>query len=107
MCYLMSWTKIVFSDEIHFLLDRYMNKQRCIFWGFANLQQFHEKRLHPVKVTAVLIPTNFGFNKTKQQLTHLSLLTESYNFSHLKRQLTPKILRFRASEVFIWKQSLR
>lgn len=43
--------KIIFSDEAHFWLSGYVNKQNCRFWCENNPQQIHEKPLHPLKVT--------------------------------------------------------
>lgn len=30
------WTKIMLSDESHFLLDGFINLQNCRFWGSGN-----------------------------------------------------------------------
>ena len=40
--------KIIFSDEVHFDLGGYVNKQNCRIWGKENLDQYIEK---PKRVT--------------------------------------------------------
>ena len=39
-----------FSDEVHFILDGYVNKHNCCFWGFENPQLIKERPLHAEKV---------------------------------------------------------
>ena len=43
--------KIVFSDEAHFWLNGYVNKQNYRFWGTENPNISISKSLHPEKVT--------------------------------------------------------
>ena len=43
--------KIIFSDEAHFDLGRYVNKQNCRIWGPENLHAYIEKPTHPKRVT--------------------------------------------------------
>lgn len=43
--------KIFFSDEAHFSLCGYVNKQNCRIWGSQNPQVIAERPLHPEKVT--------------------------------------------------------
>jgi hypothetical protein len=43
--------KIFFSDEAHFSLCGYVNKQNCRIWGSENPQVIEERPLHPEKVT--------------------------------------------------------
>jgi len=43
--------KIFFSDEAHFSLGGYVNKQNCRIWGSENPQVIEERPLHPEKVT--------------------------------------------------------
>ncbi|GFV55749.1 uncharacterized protein TNCV_755491 [Trichonephila clavipes] len=47
--------RILFSDEAHFWLNGYVNKQNCRIWSEANPQVYVETPLHPEK----LIITNF------------------------------------------------
>jgi len=42
--------KIFFSDEVHFSLGRYVNKQNCRIWGSENPQVSQERPMHPGKV---------------------------------------------------------
>ncbi|GFU33049.1 DUF4817 domain-containing protein [Trichonephila clavipes] len=43
--------RIVFSDEAHFRLNGYVNKQNCHIWSEANPQVYVETPLHPEKLT--------------------------------------------------------
>ncbi|GFU96382.1 hypothetical protein TNCV_89581 [Trichonephila clavipes] len=43
--------RILFSDEAHFWLDGYVNKQNCRIWSEANPQVYVETPLHPEKLT--------------------------------------------------------
>lgn len=45
------FNKIIFSDEAHFQLGGYVNKQNCRIWGSQNPQTVLEKPLYPKKVT--------------------------------------------------------
>ncbi|GFX49613.1 hypothetical protein TNCV_4902551 [Trichonephila clavipes] len=42
---------ILFSDEAHFWLNEYVNKQNCRIWSEANPQVYVETPLHPEKLT--------------------------------------------------------
>ena len=42
--------KIIFSDEAHFHLCGFVNKQNCLVWAHKNPRQIVEKPLHPRKV---------------------------------------------------------
>ncbi|GFV02856.1 uncharacterized protein TNCV_3609851 [Trichonephila clavipes] len=44
--------QILFSDEAHFCLNGYVNKQNCRIWSEANPQVYVETSLHPEKLTA-------------------------------------------------------
>ncbi|GFY32275.1 hypothetical protein TNCV_3557831 [Trichonephila clavipes] len=47
-----SSTECVFSsDEAHFCLNGYVNKQNCRIWSEANPQVYVETPLHPEKLT--------------------------------------------------------
>ncbi|GFW06375.1 hypothetical protein TNCV_4774091 [Trichonephila clavipes] len=43
--------RILFSDEAHFWLNGYVNRQKCRIWSEANPQVYVETPLHPEKVT--------------------------------------------------------
>ncbi|GFU70680.1 uncharacterized protein TNCV_4657401 [Trichonephila clavipes] len=43
--------QILFSDEAHFWLNGYVNKQNCRIWSEANPQVYVETRLYPEKLT--------------------------------------------------------
>ncbi|GFW83307.1 hypothetical protein TNCV_2509471 [Trichonephila clavipes] len=51
--------RILFSDEAHFWLNGYVNKQNCRIWSEANPQVYVETPLHPEKLTVCLI-SRFG-----------------------------------------------
>ena len=41
----------MFSDEAHFWLNGFVNKQNCRIWDKNNPQEVHETQLHPDKLT--------------------------------------------------------
>ena len=43
--------KIIFSDEAHFWLNGFVNKQNCRIWGENNPQQIQQLPMHPEKLT--------------------------------------------------------
>ncbi|GFW43997.1 putative transposable element [Trichonephila clavipes] len=43
--------RILFSNEAHFWLNGYVNKQNCRIWSEANPQAYIETPLHPEKLT--------------------------------------------------------
>ena len=43
--------QIIFSDESHFDLGGYVNKQNCRIWGIENPHAYIEKPTHPKRVT--------------------------------------------------------
>lgn len=43
--------KIIFSDEAHFNLNGFVNKQNCRVWGLQNPREVVEKQIFPKKVT--------------------------------------------------------
>ncbi|GFU34592.1 putative DD41D transposase [Trichonephila clavipes] len=46
--------RILFSDEAHFGLNGYVNKQNCRIWSETNPQVYVETPLHPEKLTGGL-----------------------------------------------------
>ncbi|GFU07126.1 transposon Tf2-9 polyprotein [Trichonephila clavipes] len=46
--------RILFSDEAHFWLNGYVNKQNCRIWSEANPQVYVETPLHPLTVWCAL-----------------------------------------------------
>ncbi|GFT26157.1 uncharacterized protein TNCV_1543741 [Trichonephila clavipes] len=53
--------RILFSDEAHFWLNSYVNKQNCRIWSEANPQVYVETPLHPEK-TECLVRFMGGWN---------------------------------------------
>ena len=43
--------KVIFSDEAHFDLDGYVNKQNCRIWGTENPHAYIETPTHLKRVT--------------------------------------------------------
>ena len=43
--------KIIFSDEAHFDIGGYVNKENCSTWGTENPHTYIEKPTHPKRVT--------------------------------------------------------
>ena len=39
------------SDEAHFYLNRFVNKQNCRIWAIENPKIVHQRKLHPIKCT--------------------------------------------------------
>ncbi|XP_046668647.1 uncharacterized protein LOC124359719 [Homalodisca vitripennis] len=46
-----NFNKIIFSDEAHFHVDGYVNKQNCRYWSAENPREKHQRCLHAPKVT--------------------------------------------------------
>jgi len=44
-------SKIILSDEAHFHLEGFVNRQNCRVWGSENPHLFVEKQMHPQRVT--------------------------------------------------------
>ena len=43
--------KLIMSDEAHFQLNGFLNKQNCRIWAFENPKIVHQRELHPIKCT--------------------------------------------------------
>jgi transposase len=43
--------KIIFSDEAHFHLSGFVNKQNCRFWGTENPRIMQQREMHPLRAT--------------------------------------------------------
>ena len=48
---LLLYRKIVFSDEAHFSLNGYVNKQNCRFWKETQPEALQKLLMHPKKLT--------------------------------------------------------
>src|SRR5258705_13919341 len=42
---------LIMSDEAHFHLNGYVNKQNCRFYGTQNPRALHQRQLHPSRCT--------------------------------------------------------
>ncbi|GFU84775.1 transposable element Tc3 transposase [Trichonephila clavipes] len=58
--------RILFSDEAHFWLNNYGNKQNCRIWSEANPQVYVKTPLHPEKLTGALYGLVECFFKTHE-----------------------------------------
>jgi len=85
------------SDEAHFHLNGYVNKQNCRYWSPVNPQQLHEEPLHTPKVTvwcaigATQIIGPYFFEDNRQTTTenserYIEMLTQFF-FPELQRRL--------------------
>ena len=43
--------QIIFSDEVYFWMNGYVNKQNCRIWDDINPREIHQLQMHPEKVT--------------------------------------------------------
>ena len=43
--------KLIFSDEAHFHLSGFLNKQNCRIGGSENPRSIHQRELHSIKCT--------------------------------------------------------
>ncbi|GFU23846.1 hypothetical protein TNCV_3331321 [Trichonephila clavipes] len=79
--------RILFSDEAHFWLNGYVNKQNCRIWSEANPQVYVKTPLHPEKLTVwcalwaggILLQNDEGHNVTngdryRAMITNFSFL---------------------------------
>ncbi|GFX55278.1 uncharacterized protein TNCV_3968321 [Trichonephila clavipes] len=65
--------RILFSDEAHFWLNGYVNKQNCRNWSEANPQVYVKTPLHPGKLT-VWCPLWNPSSKTMKATTLQSMV---------------------------------
>ena len=65
--------KIFFSDEAHFDLGGYVNKQNCGIWGTENPQAYIKKPTHPKRVTRILVHFSSKMSK-KRPLQSMALI---------------------------------
>ncbi|GFU68437.1 uncharacterized protein TNCV_3869291 [Trichonephila clavipes] len=82
--------RILFSDEAHFWLNGYVNKQNCRIWNEANPQVYVETPLHPEKLTVWcalwaggIIGPYFFKNDEGQIGLHPSRPWQSYARNHI------------------------
>ncbi|CAK9826872.1 hypothetical protein ANTRET_LOCUS4642 [Anthophora retusa] len=43
--------RLIMSDEAHFHLNGFVNRQNCRVWGTENPRAVHQRQLHPIKCT--------------------------------------------------------
>ncbi|GFQ83857.1 uncharacterized protein TNCT_405821 [Trichonephila clavata] len=75
------------SDEAHFDLNDYVNKQNCRFWGSENPRATHQHQLHPssvwggVMANRVIGPYFFqNEDGTPETISETSYITMIENF---------------------------
>ncbi|GFS99164.1 hypothetical protein TNCV_1600111 [Trichonephila clavipes] len=61
--------RILFSDEAHFWLNGYVNKQNCRIWSEANPQVYVETPLHPEKLTVCNTKVFGGGTRSSETLS--------------------------------------
>ncbi|GFY33595.1 uncharacterized protein TNCV_4591571 [Trichonephila clavipes] len=78
--------RILFSDEAHFWLNDYFNKQNCRIWSEANPQVYVETPLHPEKLTVwcalwaggILLQNDEGHNVTVNGDRYRAMITNFF-----------------------------
>ncbi|GFW89476.1 pogo transposable element with KRAB domain [Trichonephila clavipes] len=78
--------RIWFSDEAHFWLNGYVNKQNCRIWSEANPQVYVETPLHPEKLTVwcalwaggILLQNDEGHNVTVNGDRYRAMITNFF-----------------------------
>ncbi|GFT12637.1 transposable element Tc3 transposase [Trichonephila clavipes] len=78
--------RILFSDEAHFWLNGYVNKQNCRIWSEANPQVYVETPLHPEKLTVwcalwaggILLQNDEGRNVTVNGDRYRAMITNFF-----------------------------
>lgn len=94
------------SDEAHFHLDGYVNKQNCRYWAANNPREFHQKPLHSAKVTVWCGISKLGivgpyfFEENNATVT---VNSERY-VNMLRSFLVPKLRELRVNRDRIWFQ---
>ncbi|GFT16821.1 putative transposable element [Trichonephila clavipes] len=74
--------RILFSDEAHFWLNGYVNKQNCRIWSETNPQVYVETPLHPENLTVwcalstggIILPYFFKNDEGHNALQSMSLV---------------------------------
>ncbi|GFV78200.1 hypothetical protein TNCV_1036681 [Trichonephila clavipes] len=69
--------RILFSDEAHFWLNGYVNKQNCRIWSEANPQVYVETPLHPEKTDCLRCSLKRG-SPIRRNFTNPLLLPYDY-----------------------------
>ncbi|GFV83926.1 histone-lysine N-methyltransferase SETMAR [Trichonephila clavipes] len=79
--------RILFSDEAHFWLNGYVNKQNCRIWSEVNPQVYVETPLHPEKLTvwcalwageSLVFSKNDGHNVTVNGDRYRAMITNFF-----------------------------
>lgn len=81
-------TKIIFTDEAHFWLDGYVNRQNYRIWGTEKPELLRTKPLHPKKLTVWCGLSAQGI--IGPFFIETSITSESYN-RMLKEQILPAV----------------
>lgn len=85
-------TKVIFSDEAHFYLDGYVNRQNYRIWGSEKPEIMVTAPLHPQKITVWAGMSSKGFlgpvfiqGETIDWQVYNRILTQSFEEAKLKR----------------------
>lgn len=101
---------LIMSDEAHFHLDGYVNKQNCRYWAAENPRQLHQKPLHSTKVTVwcgisklgIVGPYFFEENGATVTVNSVRYVNMLRNF--LRPELQRLRLRLRVTRNQMWFQ---
>lgn len=97
---------LMMSDEAHFHLDGYVNKQNCRYWAADNPRQLHQKPLHSLKVSVwcgisklgIIGPYFFEENDTTVTVNSVRYVNMLRNF------LAPTLRELNVDTTRIWFQ---
>ncbi|GFT40611.1 DUF4817 domain-containing protein [Trichonephila clavipes] len=106
--------RILFSDEAHFWLNGYVNKQNCRIWSEANPQGYVETPLHPEKLTVwcalwaggILLKNDEGHNVTVNARVTIDLLKDTFGDRLISRfgpvNWPPRSCDLTPLDYFLW-----
>ncbi|GFT21145.1 putative transposable element [Trichonephila clavipes] len=106
--------RILFSDEAHFWLNGYVNKQNCRIWSEANPQEYGETPLHPEKLTVwcalwaggILLQNDEGHNVTVNARATINLLKDTFGDRLISRfgpvNWPPRSCDLTPLDYFLW-----
>lgn len=102
-----TFENILFSDEAHFHLNGFVNRQNCRYWNDENPKMKHQKPLHSPKVTVWAAISSKGiigpFFFEDSRGRNITVNTDRY-VAMLEGYLTPELARSRIANTRTWFQ---